>query len=374
MRADRRQPESGGPPAHAPNLIDLLRAAAEGEARGDVAERIQGLHPRQVCWAVETGLGPLLARLTAADAPLTRSPAWPLVRGSALAARVAAADRLEAAVALLDACRGRLPPLALLKGLSLCTLEYPAPHLRPMRDIDLLVDGQSVPEVEAALRALGYVPEASSDSYRSHHHLVPYVHPGTRVYVEVHHRLFRTDTALGRDRVFSPESVNAELQDSTLEGRPVRRLSVEMQLVYVAAHWASSLKLVRGGGGLLPLLDLIYLLKRHTVRWPVVLAWLEGSAAAPAVYALLAYASRRGLLAPGDEILATLRRRQRAFNAVSLAAVFAVVDRCMVEGLPLSWPIGTTAVQVLWESAFRPGPGWKNLARVPSALVRARRR
>jgi hypothetical protein len=366
--ADRRQPNSGGFFARKPSLIDVLGAAANANR----APGIQGLDDRQVRWAVETGLAPLLATLTPDGSPLTRSLAWPLVRGSALAARLGSADQLEAAAQLLDACRGRVPPMALLKGISLCERDYPEPHLRPMRDLDLLVDAESVREVESALIRLGYEPEASRHRYRGHHHLVPYVHPDTGVFVEIHHRLFRPLTPLGSDPVFSEETIRSQLLDSTLRGRPVRRLSVELQVVYLAAHWASSLKLVSGTGGLLPLLDLIYLFKANEVRWPVILAWLERSAAAPSVYALLAYGSRRGLFSPGDDVLDALRRQQRAFNAVNLAVVFAVIDRCMVEGRRLAWPLGKTALQALWQAAFLEGPAWKNLARVPSILSRAR--
>jgi hypothetical protein len=351
------------------SLIALLRAAR----RGGGGEAIQDLDPGQVRWAAETGLGPLLRRITPPESPLTGTEAWPLVLGADLAARVASADQLDAAAEILRACRGRVPPLTLLKGLSLCAREYPEPHLRPMRDLDLLVDLAAVPEVEEILLGLGYVRDAPADGYRGHHHVAPFVHRRTNVYVEVHHGLFRPDSALGADPIFGPEAIAREQLDTRLRGQPARRLSVELQIVYLAAHWASSRKLLAGPGGLLPLLDLVYLIERNDVRWPLVLDWLEGSAAAPSVYALLAYGARRGVLALPYGVLPGLRQRQRAFNRVNLALAFFLIDRCMVAGRPLARPLGRSGLDALWTALFLAGPPLANLGRVP-LLVRRRPR
>jgi putative nucleotidyltransferase-like protein len=294
------------------------------------------------------------------------------VEGSDLAARVESADQLEAALEIVDASQAVLPPLGLLKGLSLCAQEYPEPHLRPMRDLDLLVDHAGVAALEGVLERLGYGREATAQSYAGHHHTTPFVHPRTKVWVEVHHGLFPPASALGSDPLFAPERVREQLHDSTLHGRPVRRLGVEMQVVYLCAHWASSSKLLGGRGGLLPLLDLVYLLRSHAVRWPVLLAWLVGSAAAPGVYALLAYGARRGVLSLPPEVLEGVRQRQRAFDAVTLALAFALVDRCMAEGRRRLPVVGRTGLGVLWKALFLPGPPLRNFSRVP-ALWRAAR-
>jgi hypothetical protein len=350
-----------------PGLIALLKAAA-GRRNGT----LQDLDADQVRWAAETGLGPLLRRLTPADSPLTRCDAWSYVLGADLAARLASADQLDAALEILDACHGRLPPLTLLKGLSLWESEYPEPHLRPMRDLDLLADLEAVPEVEAVLLGLGYVRDAPEEGYRGHHHVAPFVHRRTNVYVEVHHHLFRPATRLGADPVFSTEVLAREQRDSTLRGRAVRRLSAELQVVYLAAHWAASLKLLAGPGGLLPLVDLACLLARHDVKWPVVLGWLQGSAAAPSVYALLAYGVRCGVLALPDGVLGELRRRQHAFDALTLRLAFGLIDRCMLAGRPLVRPFGRSGLDALWTALFLPGPPLLNLARAPFLLRRRR--
>ena len=50
------------------------------------------------------------------------------------------AEMTDAMKEIIDACEGYVPPLTLLKGISICDQYYPKPHLRLMRDIDFLVE------------------------------------------------------------------------------------------------------------------------------------------------------------------------------------------------------------------------------------------
>src|SRR5688572_23672226 len=342
-------------------VLDILRAAAGAIDTGG----IHVLDERLVRWAVHTGLGPLLRRLTPADSPLVRSPAWPLVVGADLAARLESAEQVEAALRILDACRGRLAPPLLLKGMALAASVYPEPHLRPMRDVDLLVDAADVPALTALLSELGFRPEVSDDGYEGHHHARPMTDPHSGVCVEVHHRLFRRDGPLGAEPLFDPESVRAHQVDAVFHGRPVRRLSPEMQLLHVAAHWSASAKLLEGPGGLLPLLDVSYLLASQTVRWAVVVEALRATQALPGLYALLAYGSARGVLSVPQDVLAALRSGQRAFGAVTEAVLFRLLDRAAAQGRRAAPLLGGSGARALWKALFLPGPPWRNLARLP---------
>src|SRR4051812_21170541 len=80
-----------------PPLLCLLQAAAQG--RRDLA---LGRFPAtQVRWALQGGLGPLLAWATRADPQAPASPHWPLLRGAELTARVLAAEQREAVSEIL---------------------------------------------------------------------------------------------------------------------------------------------------------------------------------------------------------------------------------------------------------------------------------
>ena len=82
-------------------------------------------------------------------------------------------------------------PIA-LKGARLAHLDYPQPHLRPLRDLDILV----APEHAVAARQflidrLGFVPHPGASDYGlDHGHQLPEVwEPETGLVVEIHHRL-----------------------------------------------------------------------------------------------------------------------------------------------------------------------------------------
>ena len=81
-----------------------------------------------------------------------------------------------------------------LKGLHSATF-YPAPHLRPFDDIDLLVDDPE--RAQRALIGAGFAPIAGSDGYYDGlHHLRPLISPGpVPIAVEVHRRLNWPDWA-----------------------------------------------------------------------------------------------------------------------------------------------------------------------------------
>lgn len=111
---------------------------------------------------------------------------------------------------------GGFAPLA-LKGAWLAWHAYPDPALRPLRDLDLLLDPASVISAWELLAAQGYVPDAADlpleDAVRLDKHLPPLVSP-RGVVVELHQRLGeapgRTDHAAPR---LDPAKVRANAID-----------------------------------------------------------------------------------------------------------------------------------------------------------------
>lgn len=229
--AIRSNVEGGTPRAwprwHRRGLLALLEAAADGGEDLSLAEIPEDV----VRWVLETGLGSLLVRTVARDRDATRSPAWPALHGADLAAQVVAAEQADALTALADACAGAVRPLALLKGIAMAHHHYPSPHLGPMRDLDILVARPAVLTVESALRELGYRPHSKNppEYYVTHHHGMPFVHPRTGIWVEVHHALFPPANPLARDAVFGRRHVETEVRPCELHGRPVSRFSDELR-------------------------------------------------------------------------------------------------------------------------------------------------
>jgi hypothetical protein len=326
-------------------LISLLRAATVGNGLP-----LETFDERAVRWVVDTGLAPLFVRATARHPEAATSPLWPLLKAADLTARVLTADQMDAMTEIIDACRDKAPPLVLLKGISIADQYYPAPHLRPMRDIDLLVERDAVPTIEAILTRLGYVqpPQRSAEFYAKHHHGAPFVHAETGVWVDVHRRLVASTSALRADTVFSMETLRRELRPSTFRGRPVRRLSDELQIVYLSCHWAQRLQVV---GGMVAMVDLTYLSRNAPdIQWPRILHWAQDSVSCRSLELLLTYLSRRRLIEVDAEVLQRLSATQNLLDRLTRDLGHALVDRYVVGGHDFSRLVSERTLGRLWRT------------------------
>jgi putative nucleotidyltransferase-like protein len=353
------------------SLIGLFQAAAHG--RTDWSPT--ALEAAQVQWAIQTGLGPLLWYTTHTAPGASASPLWPLIEGTHLAARLVTAEQFAAMEEIVEACRGRVPPLTLLKGISIAEQYYPAPHLRLMRDIDVLVDEAGLSTVEATLTALGYRQESREPPafYAAHHHSMPFFHPARRIWVEVHRGLFPPASDLVTQGLFSREALQQQCKLSAFQGHEVFRLSPELQLVYIAAHWGMEFQPI---GGLIALLDAIYLLQRTAgaLDWGRILAWMERSAAAGSLYLLLTYLDASHLIDLTPGILRDLRSRQRSLDAATLALAHWLINRYFVAGHSRGRVLSDYRLNVLWQTLLldRGVPAGK-LFRVPWRWIVASR-
>jgi hypothetical protein len=142
---------------------------------------------------------------------------------------------IDATKEIIDACRNMEVRVTLLKGISISDQHYPAAHLRPMGDIDILIPRHAVEAVESAILQLGYTRGSDHQLDEDSHHGAPLFHSERRVSVEIHTDLFRKSSSLRRNRVFSRSQVAAQSVASTFHGRPVDRLTDELQLVCVAS-------------------------------------------------------------------------------------------------------------------------------------------
>jgi hypothetical protein len=354
--------------SRAPSLLAILQAAQRD--RSDLT--LAWFPEPRIRWAVATGLGPLLVQAVAGDPDAPASPYWPLLHGADLTAKLLAAEQLEATSEIIDACSGRVPPLTLLKGISLCEAHYPSPHLRPMRDIDVLVPEAAIPEVNNILHGLGYRehPEAPEEFYRHHHHCVPLVLPRTGIWVEVHRRLSSLRHQGSGLDPFRPEQVRTQIRPSTFRGRRVNRLSEELQVPYIASHWASSPKPLHHGGGWVAMLDLIYLLKRTPrLRWEDILRELEGSVVGAHLYLLLGYLERYGLVELPAGVVERLARMQPCVAGPSRHILHRIIDDYVLEGREYGRLVTRRNMEILWKTLLSPGSPARNLAILPWNLL-----
>ncbi len=338
-----------------PRLISVLKAASEGRSNLSLAQ----FREREINWALRTGLGPLLFRTTKGDPHTDSSESRLLVQSADLTARVLTAQHLEATTEIVDACQGRLQSLTLLKGISICEEYYPEPHLRPMRDLDFLVRESDLALIESQLKKLGYVPRFA-ESFENHHHRPPFYHPQKGIWVEIHKALFSHRSILSFEKVFSLQNLSSQLRGSEFHGRPVGRLSHELQVVYIASHWAKKLRIV---GGLIAFLDLMYLLKNtgETLNWELILDWVKGTASASYLYLTLTCLHRYRLIDLPSEFLEELFQAQQSFGRLNLGLLHKLVDHLLVNGQGVDNEILSWRAPTVWKKLLLPGSPFRNL-------------
>ncbi len=224
--------------------------------------------------AAQHRLLPLLHFQHASDAripPAVRADWHEAHRLAALQAMLTRHELRECA-SLLEAAR--ITPIA-LKGAWLSAHAYPAPALRPMRDIDLLVPQDQVLAAYAALKAAGYRDYGPAEmsleqAVRLDKHLPPLIAPRGTV-VELHHRLWEPD---GRLDHASPVQQAPGTAGVVRDADGIAYLTPEETLAHLIVHAVYSHRLDCG-----PLLlpDIDYLLRATPVDWPAF--WLHASSA-----------------------------------------------------------------------------------------------
>jgi hypothetical protein len=350
-------------PSTRPDLLVLLATVSKDHQLPPLSL----LNDRQVRWIIEAGLGPLFWFASQKDSKMEDSRSCRDVKAADLTTRLINEIQLETLSEILVRSKGLLPPITLLKGCSTGSELYPQPHLRVMRDLDLLVEPKDQPKLESILLEMGFRQRStnSHEFYAMHHHSMPFYHSSSDIWVEVHRGLFPASNKLAKLPVFSPRNIRAELRPSWLKGTPVMRLSTELQIVYTASHWALELK---RAGGLFGLLDIIYLLKRapHNIRWDAIRNWVQDSVAGTHLYLVLSYLNKNNLIELDRTILAELFVRQKSFGLLNLKIAHSLITRYIVAG---KIPVAAGKVAVLWETLLRDQGAARNLISVSKNLI-----
>ncbi len=150
--------------------------------------------------------------------------------------RRAASIRGRALAQILEALGAEGVDVLVLKGGALAYTAYPAPELRPMRDLDLWVRPDRIDDAAACLRRLGFAPRASESAvFDERSHQLPSmkrVDEGLSISVELHRRL-------GVPRHRAPidfDAMWARREAYVVEGVHAHGLGPEDQLFHVHRH------------------------------------------------------------------------------------------------------------------------------------------
>jgi hypothetical protein len=355
--AGPRRLDAAGPASDLPLIGQLLVHAANGTPLGpdnrNFAWRAEGANTRQFQWALEGGLGPLLHRASRGFADAL-PPAWrEALLGAELTARVRQGNLVDVALEIIEVCERLKVCVTLLKGISVSEELYPAEHLRPMSDVDILIPASAYAPVEAALLEGGY-DRIDYPAMEGHHHGAPLRHRTRRTLVELHTALFPSDSPLCENSLFSLPGVSSRSVRSMYHGKPVMRLSPELQLVYIASSWFNDLTLCKVHPSFLAsLFDAVYLLAAsgRTLRWNEMFEWLDNEMAIASLYAMLTYLPRYGVDPLSHADLMPLASAQRLMGSLQLRAIHRMLDRHLIGARP--WPFELPP----------PVPGRYNIAR-----------
>jgi hypothetical protein len=355
VRGDERQAE--------PAVLAVVRAFLAAERRQDR----HALHAPALDHVLRLGLGPVLAWITPG---ICDAMAAERIQAADLTARAVAADKYDTLAEVLVSAEDIAAKVVLLKGIATALRYYPAPHLRKMEDIDILVEPDQQPAIEAALRARGFAQPSAAPASASAglHHSVPFRYGERGAWVEVHSRLSPPGSPHAQDPQFSWPLVSSQLTEVTVGGRRAFVMNHELQLVYTCARWAEEFT----SRGLFPILDVALLLRKHgeILEWERVVRMVERSWTASAVHLMLFCVHRWGLAPIPFPVLERLAAADRHLNWLSLRLLHRVVTRHVIEGRTFGRAVGTEGhVQVLWSSLLGARSPAANLLAFPYRLA-----
>jgi hypothetical protein len=350
-------------PRHTNLVHQLLAFAATpgaqdpSRARADVI--LDGIDERQFKWVLAAGLGPLLRHAMQNNIGSVPHRWRDALTSAELTAQVRHAQIIDTAIDTIDACAMVGTHATLLKGISTSDQYYPAAHLRPMNDIDVLIPRSAYEGVESVLLRRGY-SKPDFPSVDGMHHGAPLHHQPRNTWVELHIALFPNDSELHPGTLFAPSSVARRTVRADFFRRPIARLAEELQVAYIASSWMNDLIHVSIDPSFVPsLFDAVFLLNASgaALDWERLLESLDNEMAAASLYVMLDYLSRRCYAQFPPGIIARIGSRQRLVGPLQLRIIHVVVDHYLVGGRPWNLPVplpvpGRYSVRYQFEKRF----------------------
>jgi hypothetical protein len=351
------------------SLLGKLLAYAASESSSSVSTGFpdQASEERQLRHIEDAGLTPLLYRAVCEGHLRVAGETRELLQGADLAARVRHGNQVDVATEVIDVCYSLGVRPTLLKGISTSEQFYPAPHLRPMGDVDILVEADAADAVETELQRRGYRRHSTLPPRIGAHHGIPLYHPGWRAWTEIHTALFPADAGL-EGTLFSVTNLLRQSVQSTFCGRPVHRFTTEFQLAYLATGWLRDLTDNAIHPSLaIPLFDAAYLLKPHGsgVDWDGLARSLDNSKTVTALQLMLNLLFRRATLPGVPPIVPWLGVKQRTIGVIESRIVDRVLEAYLIAGASFPRYFSAWHVQGILNTLLSSGGTTAKLLRIP---------
>ena len=330
------------------SVIPTLLAHAAGGSK--ISSSSRGRWPADVTVsdtqlreAAAGGLGPLLYHVLNDTHWPASVAAKDALRQVDLVAQLSHQNRSEVTCQLLDVCAHEAIPVTLLKGMFVSRHCYPEEHLRPMNDVDILVDGSHRSRLEGVMKSTDFRSATDYVHREVDAHGPPLLHVRRNVWIEVHTALFPSDSPLRANSLFNAASIDAHTREWAFSGRQALRLTDEFHLAYLASYWVRDIMNNRMHSSfVIPLLDAVYLLKQadSQFNWDSVLSALDNEFAVASVCLLLWLMNRYELAKIPSGVLAELQRRQRIVGRIETAVFSRMIERSMLRARPLMGKFG----------------------------------
>jgi hypothetical protein len=318
-------------------LLRLLRAdgaVSAEEAAGWSADEWTGL----VEAAAREALSPLLYDHLSRRGPHAPAAHMERLRRHYLQTAAANLRRFHELGRILMALNGADVRTAVLKGAYLAPAVYGNEALRPMVDIDLLVEERSIARALACLAALGYECELTADWMGAQLGHYALHHTETRMLLELHRRLVPTEQSEHIDH----DALWARMQHVMIAGVETCALTPADLAVHLCIHAASQHLLQFG---LLSLFDLEALYAHDGLR-PDPAALLERASewhATRAAYLCLRLARDLAGARVGDDVLDALSQADEDEAQVAAARTLLLSGAARGGALPSGNVIGLWA-------------------------------
>jgi Uncharacterised nucleotidyltransferase len=330
------------------------------------------LFDSDIDWLLAHGLGPLVQWLTR-DQDVTVPAGRERLRGAELAARVTTAElvsRCEDACAVLWGAGIRC---TVLKGISYAERYYPAPHLRTMGDIDLLIGPNRLQDAESVLLENGFVYRDDEPADRaSRHHGPPLRHAASGVVIELHRALQPQENPASREAPLNLTDDLGRIQLSyQLGNTEVSVLRPEAELMLLAAGWCRDLRTFGGLPGLQrPLFDTVFLIRgTPDLDWDVVLDWAKGTFGGACLAVLLSTLDRHGAFNGPQSVAESVVTGQPFVDRRSLTLIHEVIDRHVLSRRPVATVVSPGNAGIVLRTLIAPRPAWRNQLSLPGAIL-----
>lgn len=322
-----------------------------------------------ISFVTKNGLAAMLCYLSEQGEGAALCSSERQLKGAGLTAKVLTKTLISAMTQIIDHCQNRVEKIVLLKGISISEQYYPTPEIRPMRDIDFLVQKKDLEKVEQILFQLGYQQESDlpKSFFADYHHSMPFFNPETGVWVEVHTGLFSGKKSIPNSQVFDIENVLGNLVKSTFNEREVYRLSDEYQLLYTAAHWCLEFKEY---GGSIALFDIIYLIENSpALDWDSVSSTIDSDVLGWCLYIALGYLKENHALDIDEKLYNKIECQNKIGDKIKSRILFNIIDKYIVAESPFGNVLTPGNVGIIWNTLLKGSQPLLNVLSIPFNLV-----